>query len=58
MAFGKKQKQVQNHALKRLKILYAYRDVKEDKIYYDKQGNEILGKDLKEELEKKYKWLK
>lgn len=58
MAFGKIKKKQQNWALKRIKILYAYRDIKEDKVYEYVDKPSITGKELKKIFEDKYKWLK
>lgn len=60
MAFGKQKKQQQNWALKRLKIYHAYKRIDLQKVYYyEKYGEKhpIIGLELKEELERKYKWL-
>lgn len=61
MAFGKQKKQQQNWALKRLKIYHAYKRIDLQKIYYHEESTgqviPITGLMLKEELERKYKWL-
>lgn len=57
MGFGKTKKKHQNWALKRIKILYAYRDIKEDEVYDYEDKPSITGKELKEMFKQKYKWL-